>query len=230
MSWFVAYVRSSIGAKQVMAVTGLLLLLFALQHMVGHLVMFVGREAYDDYADFLQHLGHGWVKWLVRGGLLALVVIHVVAGVRLSVLNRQARPVKYAVYRSVRTKPYAKAMVWTGLAVLCFLTFHILHFTVGIVQPQYFHTKWNGMNDAYVMYVRGFQSTPILFTYLLGMSLLLPHLAHGISSLFQSLGWKHPKYDALIDKGGVALAVILYVGYIVPPIAVAIGALTLPGA
>lgn len=231
MSWFVAYVRSSVGAKQVMAVTGLLLILFAIAHMTGHLIMFVGRDAYNEYAHFLQTLAHGWAKWLIRAGLLGLVIAHIVAGVRLTVLNKAARPVPYAVYRTVRTKPYAKAMVWTGLAILCFLVFHILHFTVGLVQPSYFHTKDpHNLNDAYVMYVRGFQSFPILVSYLLGMTLLLPHLAHGISSTFQSLGWKHPKYDGLIDKGGPALAVILYLGFIIPPIAVAIGAITLPGA
>src|SRR5262245_14285081 len=95
MSWFVAYVRSSVGAKQVMAVTGLLLLLFAIVHMTGHLIMFVGRDAYNEYAHFLQTLGHGWVKWIVRAGLVALVVVHIVAGVRLAILNRAARPVRY---------------------------------------------------------------------------------------------------------------------------------------
>jgi succinate dehydrogenase / fumarate reductase cytochrome b subunit len=229
MSWFVAYARSSIGAKQVMAISGLLLLLFAISHMIGHLVMFGGQEAYNDYAHFLQTLGHGAVKWVIRGGLLALLVVHVISGVRLAQMNRAARPVRYAVYRAVRTNPWARTMVWSGIIVLVFLTFHILHFTVGLVQPGFFHKKAAGINDAYGMYVHGFQNVGILATYLVGMTLLMFHLAHGASSVFQSLGLKHPKYDLLIEKGGPVLALVLYLGYIIPPIAVFIGAIKLPG-
>jgi succinate dehydrogenase / fumarate reductase cytochrome b subunit len=231
MSWFVAYARSSVGAKQIMAVTGLLLVLFAIAHMSGHLIMFVGRDAYNEYAHFLQTLVHGWVKWLVRAGLLGLVVVHIIAGVRLSALNAAARPVKYHVYRTAKTPFYARWMVWTGLAILCFLVFHILHFTVGIVQPSYFHLPDpHGHPDAYVMYVRGFQDRWILLAYLAGMALLLPHLMHGISSLFQSLGWKHPRYDRAIDLAGPVLGLVLFIGYITPPLAVAFGLITLPGA
>ena len=231
MSWIVTYVRSSVGAKQIMAVTGLLLVLFAIQHMIGHLIMFAGRAAYNEYAAWAQALGHGAVKWLVRGGLLALLVAHVIAGVRLATLNRAARPVPYRVYRTTATRPWSRGMILTGLAVLAFLVYHILHFTVGLVQPEYFHLRDpDGRYDAYVMYVRGFESLPVLVSYLVAMTLLLPHLAHGISSLFQSLGWKHPKWDGLIDKSGPALALVLYLGYIVPPIAVYAGVIALPGA
>lgn len=231
MSWFVTYVRSSIGAKHVMAVTGLLLALFAVAHMIGHLVMFGGRDAYNDYAHMLQNLGHGGVKWIVRGGLLALVAIHIGAGIRLTSLNKAARPVPYAVFRTVRTRPWAKTMVWTGLAVLAFIVYHILHFTAGQIQPEYFHQlDPKGRYDAYVMFVRGFQNPAILASYLVAMVCLLPHLSHGLKSLFQSLGLQHPKYDGLIDKGGAGLAVILFLGYITPPLCVALGVIKLPGA
>ena len=231
MSWLVAYARSSVGAKQIMAITGLLLVLFALQHMVGHMVMFVGREAYNDYAHFLQSLGHGWVKWIARAGLLATVAVHIGAGLRLAALNAAARPVKYHVYRTAKTPFYARWMVWTGLAVFAFLAFHIFHFTVGMVQPQYFHTK-DPLDhyDAYTMYVRAFKTPWILGTYLVGMTLLLPHVMHGISSLFQSLGWKHPKYDRALELSGPVLGIVLYLGYITPPIAVLLDIIKLPGA
>ena len=231
MSWLVTYVRSSVGAKHIMAVTGLLLVLFAIQHAIGHLVMFGGRTAYNEYAAFLQGLGHGAVKWVFRAGLLALLIIHVIAAIRLSALNRAARPVGYRVYRAVRTHWWSRTMLLTGLATLAFLVYHILHFTVGMVQPEYFHLRDpQNYYDAYVMYVRGFQSAPILASYLVGMTLLLPHLMHGISSLFQSLGLKHPKYDAAIEKGGPTLAVVLYLTYVVPPIAVYLDVIKLPGA
>ena len=130
MSWFVSYVRSSVGAKHVMAVTGLGLLLFAIIHMLGHLGMFAGRDAYNHYAHTLQGLGA--LKWIARGGLLFLVAVHIGAGVRLASLNRAARPVKYAVYRTVRTRPWAKWMPWTGLLILAFIVYHLAQLTWGV--------------------------------------------------------------------------------------------------
>src|SRR6185295_5147898 len=99
MSWSATYIRSSIGAKHAMAVTGLLLLLFAIVHMVGHLQMFGGQDVYNAYAHFLQELWE--VKWPVRAGLVALLVIHVVLAIGLVARNRAARPVGYARYRAV---------------------------------------------------------------------------------------------------------------------------------
>jgi len=92
--------------------------------------------------------------------------------------------------------------------------------------PLWNHTP--SLNDAYSMYVHGFQTPWVLVIYLVGMTCLLPHLLHGVSSTFQSLGWRHPKYDGAIDKGGPALALVLYLGYIIPPVAVYLHAIKLP--
>lgn len=220
MSWFARYVRSSIGAKHVMAVTGLLLVLFAIVHMVGHLQMFGGPDMYNAYANFLQNLWE--VKWPVRAGLLALLLIHVVVAVGLVAKNRRARPVGYAKYKPVMSSPFARAMIWSGLALFAFLTFHILHFTVGLVQPEHFHTlDAKHRIDAYTMFVRGFQQPWVYGIYLAGMVLLALHLGHGAASWVQSLGWRHPKYPA--EKLGLPIAIVLFVGYMVPPTAVLAG-------
>ena len=99
MSWLGRYLRSSIGAKHVMAVSGVMLLLFAIVHMLGHLQMFGGAAMYNAYARFLQELWE--VKWPVRVGLLGLLAVHVVTALALVARNRAARPVGYAVYRPV---------------------------------------------------------------------------------------------------------------------------------
>lgn len=227
MTWLARYLRSSIGAKHIMAVTGLLLLLFALAHMIGHLQMFGGQDVYNTYAHFLQSLWE--VKWPVRAGLLALLAIHVVVAISLVARNRAARPVGYARYRPVRASIAGRAMAWTGLALLAFLSFHILHFTAGMIDPQYFHrVDPQGRYDAYTMFVRGFQQPAIYGVYLAGMALLAAHLGHGAASWLQSLGLRHPKYPA--DRLGRAIAVLLFVGYMVPPTAVLAGAIRLPGA
>jgi succinate dehydrogenase / fumarate reductase cytochrome b subunit len=226
MSWFPSYLRSTIGAKQVMAVTGLLLLLFAIVHMLGHLQMFGGPEVYNAYAHFLQELWE--VKWPTRIGLVALLAIHTVLAIGLVARNRAARPVRYARFQPATSTWAGRAMAATGLIVFAFLAFHILHFTIGQVQPAYFHTldpkdRW----DAYAMFVRGFQSPAIYAVYLAGIAVLALHLGHGASSWLQSLGLRHPKYPT--DRLGPALAVVLFVGYMVPPTAVLVGILRLPG-
>ena len=192
-----------------MAVTGLLLLLFAIAHMLGHLQMFGGRQMYNDYANFLQRLWE--VKWPVRIGLLGLLFLHVVLAIALVAKNRAARPVGYAVVRHQRSSFVGRSMALTGLVVLAFLIFHIIHFTI---DPHIEH-------NAYSLYVWAFQQPVYYAIYLVGIGLLSLHLGHGASSWLQSLGWRHPKYPA--DKLGPAVALVLFVGYMVPPTAVLIG-------
>jgi succinate dehydrogenase / fumarate reductase cytochrome b subunit len=119
-------------------------------------------------------------------------------------------------------------MAWTGLFVFAFIAFHILHFTLGQVQPGYFHVmdpkdRW----DAYSMFIHGFQNPAIYVVYLVGIGLLSMHLGHGAASWLQSLGLRHPKYPT--DRIGPVFAVILFAGYMLPPTAVLVGLLKLPG-
>jgi succinate dehydrogenase / fumarate reductase, cytochrome b subunit len=227
MSWFGTYVRSSIGAKHIMAITGLALLLFTIVHMLGHLQMFGGPDVYNRYAHFLQELWE--VKWPVRVGLLAVLTVHVVVAIGLVAQNRAARPSRYAKYTPVVSSAVGRAMAATGLAVFAFLAFHILHFTLGQVQPRSFHLPdAQGRWDAYAMFVHGFQSPAIYGVYLAGVALLAGHLGHGAASWLQSLGLRHPKYPT--DRLGPGLGAILFIGYMVPPTAVLVGILRLPGA
>ena len=218
--WLGRYLRSSIGAKHVMAVTGLLLFLFAIVHMIGHLQMFGGQDMYNAYAHFLQNLWE--VKWPARAGLLALLVVHVVTALALVMKNRAARPERYAVWKPATSTVASRTMAWTGMALFAFLAFHILHFTVGMVQADHFHTlDPKERYDAYTMFVKGFQNPAIYGIYFAGMIVLALHLGHGAASWLQSLGWRHPKYPT--DKLGKPIAAFLFVGYMIPPTAVLAG-------
>ncbi len=232
MSWFGKYLRSSVGAKQAMAVSGLLLVLFSLVHMLGHLQMFGGPDMYNSYAHTLQSLWE--VKWPVRAGLLGLLLLHMILGIGLATRNKAARPVGYAMYKPVRSSAVGRAMIWTGLALFAFLAFHILHFTVGLVQHDHYHV-WDTMTkdpkeryDAYAMYVNGFTNPAIYGIYFIGIAILAMHLGHGAASWLQSLGWRHPKYP--VDKLGTALAWILFVGYMLPPTGVLLHIIRMPAA
>jgi succinate dehydrogenase / fumarate reductase cytochrome b subunit len=229
MTWFVSYIRSTVGAKHLMAVTGLGMVLFAIQHMLGHLVMFGGPDAYNSYAHTMQSLGA--IKWLARGGLLALLILHLVTGLRLAARNRAARPVAYVAYKTKITTMAARTMAVTGIALFVFIAFHLGHFTFGLVQPDAFHQlDSEGRYDAFTMYVTGFHNVWLFLVYLVGMMILSLHLGHGASSWLQSLGLRHPKYSPMLDKLGSLLSAILFAGYMAPPVAILLGIITLPGA
>lgn len=229
MSWFASYVRSSVGAKQLMAISGLALLGFALFHMIGHWGMFAGQNSYNAYADFLQNLGG--LKWLARGGLLAVFIAHVATGIQLAMANRAARPVPYEMYKSTASTPSSRSMRLTGLAILAFVVYHLVHFTFGQIQPEYFHIRDElGRYDAYSMFVRGFQNPAIFASYLVAVALFSTHLAHGASSWLQTLGLRHPKYDGVFGKLGPAISAVLLLGYMAPPVAILLGVIKLPGA
>jgi len=210
-----------------MAVTGLLMVLFAIVHMLGHLQMFGGPAMYNKYAHFLQSLWE--VKWPVRVGLAGLVVVHLATGLSLVAKNRAARPIAYAVYRPVAASDAGRTMALTGLVILAFVIFHLLHFTIGEVQPQYFdHVDELGRHDAYFMYVAAFKQISMYTAYLVGIALLSLHLGHGASSWLQSLGWRHPKYPT--DKLGLVVGLGLFLGYMIPPTAVLCGLINFAGA
>jgi succinate dehydrogenase / fumarate reductase cytochrome b subunit len=220
VTWYGRYARSSIGAKHVMAVTGLLLLLFAIVHMLGHLQMFGGADMYNAYAHFLQDLWE--VKWPVRAGLVALLVVHVVFAIGLVAKNRAARPVGYARYKPAVSSAIGRAMAVSGLVVFVFLIFHIIHFTLGGIEPEHFHVPdARGRWDAYGMYVHAFRQPAMYGAYFVGIALLAAHLGHGAAAWLQSLGLRHPKYKT--DVLGPIVAIGLFVGYMVPPTAVLVG-------
>lgn len=228
MSWFVGYVRSSIGAKTIMAVTGLLMVLFAIVHMIGHLQMFGGQAMYNGYAHFLQEMWE--VKWPVRAGLLGAFFVHIAAGIRLVQMNRAARPVGYKVYRPRSSDFAGRTMAWTGIVILAFIVFHLVHFTFGLVGHEYYTlTDPLSHPDVYSNYVYSFQNPIVYSTYFVAIALLSIHLSHGASSWLQSLGLRHPKYP-WTDKIGPALTVILFVGYMLPPTACLLDIIKLPGA
>jgi succinate dehydrogenase / fumarate reductase, cytochrome b subunit len=235
MSWFRNYAKSSVGAKHIMALTGIILSVFVLGHMLGNLQIFLGPDAINSYAESLK--GNFPLLWGTRVVLLIAVVTHIAASLRLVALNRAARPVRYHVFRPSRSPFYARVMPWTGLILLAFIIYHIMHFTLGQVMPDAFAsrevidvTTGATRHDVYTMTVLGFQSYAVSFSYIVAMAILCMHLAHGVSSLFQSLGLRHPKYNALIRNAGPVFGWLIFIGNSSMPIAVMAGLVTLPGA
>lgn len=219
------FYTSTIGKKILVALTGALLALFVLGHMVGNLLIFAGADAINEYGHMLQTALHGGGVWIARLGLLAALVIHVVATVQLTRANRAARQDQYGLNVAKVSSRASRTMIWSGLTVLAFIVFHLLHFTVragfGFDGPAY-KTELHGeaVHNVYKMVIDGFSSAPVSAFYILAMVLLCSHLGHGVASIFQTLGLATHKTWPLFEKLGRAFALLILVGNCSIPIAI----------
>jgi len=212
-----AFLSSTIGRKVVMAVTGLLLVGFIIAHMVGNLLLYQGPEAINEYGHFLRTFLHGWGLWIARAGLLGATLLHIASAVSLAREELAARPVRYRIWKANQSTYASRTMRWSGVIVLSFVVYHLLHFTVGSAHPDFI------AEDVYHNVVSGFRPWPVALFYVLSMVLLGLHLRHGVWSLFQSLGVSHPRYLAMAQAGAAALAAIVVLGNISFPLSVLFG-------
>ena len=221
------WLRSSIGKKVLMAASGLVLVGFVIAHLLGNLLIFAGPEALNEYAHHLRELGP--ILWLVRGVLVSAAVVHIITSIQVAHDNRAARPQPYRLHRSRETTLAARTMILSGLLVLAYLIYHLLHFTFRVTNPNISHAIDRlGHPNVYTMVVRSFQLPAISLAYIVAMTLLWLHLLHGIGSAFQSLGLNNERTLAVVKLGGRLMAAAIYLGYVSIPLAVLFGIITLP--
>jgi succinate dehydrogenase / fumarate reductase cytochrome b subunit len=227
--WLGLY-HSSIGKKIIAAVTGALMLAFLVGHVVGNLKVFLpdpepGVADIDVYAEFLRSVGeplvpHGAMLWVVRTVLLAAVVLHVTCVLQLSARSRAARPEGYRATSYKQASLSARMMMASGLLLLAFIVFHILHFTTGTVDPADFTE-----GAVYANLRRAFTQWSLVALYVVAMAGVGLHVFHGAWSMFQSLGLDNPDRNRLLRGLSVLLAVALFIGFATVPLAFAVGAL-----
>lgn len=216
--WVTTFLLSSIGAKLVMALTGLGLSAFLIIHLIGNLNIFSGPEAINDYARNLH--ANGMLVWGGRGGLLAIFLLHVATAIRLTRLNRCARPVKYSFQATVQASTPSLTMVYTGLLLLAYIIFHIAHFTLRTTDPE---IAALGEFDLYQAMVLSFGHVGYVVTYVIAIVVLCLHLSHGMTSVFQTLGLRTPKYAPFIKWIGPGFATIICLGFVSIPVSVMLG-------
>ena len=218
---------SSLGKKYVMAVTGFLLFLFVIAHLVGNLQVFLGPEAINRYGHFLQ--SNYELVWPARIALLIIIGLHIWSAAKLSLENRAARPVAYATYQPVGSTYASRTMLMSGLIALAFIIYHLLHFTVEV---QYINGTGQNFttfmdpekrHDIFKMMVVGFNNGWVTLFYIVGVGLLCLHLSHGLSSMFQSIGWKNEAYRPFLDKAAKVVALLIFLGYSSIPLAILCG-------
>ena len=215
MSRVLGFYDSTVGKKVVMALTGIILVLYVIGHMVGNLQIYMGPEQINSYAELL-HTSMA-LLWGVRLVLLFAVLVHIVTAVQLWLRNRASRPVKYRVFQPPGLDYAARTMVWSGPIIALFIVYHILHFTTGQAHSEYIHL------EPYHNVVSAFSVWWVALFYIGANLLLAFHLYHGVWSLFQSMGWDHPQWGPWRRRLALLIAVVVGAGNISIPLAVLAG-------
>ena len=213
----VRFWQSTNGQKAVMAVTGAILFLFVIFHMIGNLQVFEGPEQLNFYGSALRRFPEA--LWAARFVLLFAVILHIWSSIKLAVRKTSARPVGYASRQNTISSYASRTMYWSGPILLAFIIYHLLHLTVGYVHPGGPFVE----GDVYHNLIAGFQVWYVSLWYIFSMILLGLHIRHGAWSMFQSLGLNHPRHTPILNKAAAALAVIIVVGYISIPISILLG-------
>ena len=211
------FLTTTVGKKVVMAVTGLILFGFVIVHMLGNLQVYLGAEAINAYGVSLRTLLHGAGIWIFRAVLLGAVVLHIWAMTALTMANRRARNVGYREWKARESTYASRTMRWSGVFLLAFIIFHLLHFTTGDAHPDFIP------GDVYHNVITGFQVVPVAILYILATLVLGLHLFHGSWSMLQTLGLNHPRYNRLRNVVCVGLAALVVIGNLSFPVAVLTG-------
>ncbi len=213
----VTFWQSTNGKKVVMAVTGALMFLFVIGHLLGNLQVFEGPAKINAYAQFLHSIGE--VLWIVRIVLIGAVVLHITATVQLALRNKRARPIGYSRRQAINSSFASRTMYWSGPIVLAFIIFHLLQFTAGYIHPEAAFIE----GDVYHNLVAGFQVWWVSAWYIFAICLLGLHLRHGLWSMFQSVGAAQPRHLPRLRVAALAIAALIVLGYISIPIAILLG-------
>jgi succinate dehydrogenase / fumarate reductase cytochrome b subunit len=222
MKRFLALLESTVGLKIVMGLTGIVLFLFVLVHMIGNLQIFMGRTQINEYGNMLKSQPE--FLWGARGFLLLCVALHIWSAITLTFRNNAARPRQYAEVRYVKASLASRSMIWTGLIALGFLVVHLLHFTVGLVLPQYFDFEdMAHHHDVYRMMISAFQIPWVVIFYIVGVACICWHLSHGVNAMFRSLGWTNMAYGPLQAKFARYISLLIFLGFASIPLAVLFG-------
>jgi succinate dehydrogenase / fumarate reductase cytochrome b subunit len=242
-----SFLKSTIGRKVLMALTGLVLVLFVMGHMLGNLQIFLGAEVINAYAYKLHHVLPAAALWGVRRFLLGNIAVHIWAAISLTLDNRKARPEGYVDNKVVQASYSSRTMRISGFILLFFILFHIAHFTVrnvpgmqyeepGVIDPTEVPLVKQGeavMKNGHMvrtfnvndMMIAGFKVWWVSAFYIIATGLLCMHLTHGVSSMFQSMGLRNAHWRKRLDRVALVYGWVVFLGFAVIPVAVLAGLL-----
>jgi succinate dehydrogenase / fumarate reductase, cytochrome b subunit len=213
---------NSVFKKVIMAVSGIILVLFLIAHMIGNLHVFQGARAFNEYSDWLRTfgepaLGYRWFLTALEIVLVVAVVVHIWAAVSLWRQARRARPVSYVSKKSPAQSYASRTMRWGGVIIALFVVYHLLDLTFGVANPD------GTDSTPYSRLVASFQNPVATIVYVVALILLGMHLRHGIWSATQTLGQSNRRRERTVSAFAVVFSVLLIAGYLVVPAAVVFG-------
>lgn len=215
---------TTVFVKQLMAISGIVFVLFLLFHSYGNLKMFLGQEAYDHYAHWLKEeafvpiFPHGGFIWAFRAAMVLMLVIHIWAAAVTWKRSRRARRSAYVVKRSAADAYAARTMRMTGVLLFFLIVFHILHFTTGTIR-----TGFVADSTPYERMVATFQNPLMVVVYLIFVGLAALHVSHGFWSAFQSLGWVRGGTRKFMEVLSGLVGVLIFLMFALPPLAIVAG-------
>jgi succinate dehydrogenase / fumarate reductase cytochrome b subunit len=204
-----------IGKKAIMAVSGLALFGFVCGHLLGNLQVFLGPEVLNSYGELLR--ANPALLWGTRVVVLVAVVLHVWAAVQLALTKRAARRVAYSQWTAQESTYASRTMMWSGPMLAAYIVYHLLHLTLGSVHPDF------EPGNVYQNLVIGLSSPVVALAYIVAMAMLGLHLRHGIWSMFQSIGFSHPRHTPRLKVLAGVVAAAIVVGYVSIPVAILTG-------
>ncbi len=209
----------SIVKKQIVAITGLMMVGFILAHLAGNLLIFLGPKVFNGYAAQLASVPE--ILWVMRIGLIAAFILHVYFTILLWLENRAARPERYAVAATDASTFAGRTMIYTGALVFFYLWLHLANFTFGDREGP--SAVISGQNyGLYGIVWNTFSRVPYVFIYVVAMTCIGFHLSHGIQSMCQTVGFFHDRYTPAIRKISIVLGAIVAVGFSLIPLYVLI--------
>lgn len=197
-----------------MAVTGFMGIGYVLAHVMGNLLVFAGPGKLNAYAHLLK--ANMMLLWTARTVLIAAVILHVVAAYQLWRQSAQARPVDYAQWTPTNSTWASRTMRWTGPLLLLFIVFHLLHLTGGQIHPGGAFSETNVYHNV----VTAFRVWWVSAIYIVAMLALGFHMYHGVWSMFQSVGFNHPRFNGLIRHIATIITIVVVTGFISIPVAI----------
>jgi succinate dehydrogenase / fumarate reductase cytochrome b subunit len=221
---FMLLPASTVGRKILMAVTGQMMLLFVIIHLLGNTTIYFSKL--NAYAAALHALPV--LLWMVRLFMAAMLCLHLFFGIVITLENKKAKPQPYSVTNHLSNTFAGRNMIWTGAVIGGFLVYHLLHFTIQVIDPAVSALRNPdalGRPDVLMMVVRSFQDIGIASLYVTSVAGLMLHLSHGVQSSLQTWGLNNERTLPIFVKMGTVLSVILFLGYAAIPVVIVAGLL-----
>ncbi|WP_373521969.1 succinate dehydrogenase cytochrome b subunit [Aquiflexum sp.] len=211
MSWVSKTLKSTLGKKLLMALTGLFLILFLVVHLAGNLQLLISDKG-ESFNIYAHSMANNPLIKVVSYGNFAFILLHVIYSIILTRQNKKSRPIGYSMSRPERNSSWSsRNMGILGTILLIFILVHLRGFWYEFKFGELPTAVYEGITykNVFVIVSEAYSNIFYVAFYVISMGFLGFHLSHGFASAFQTLGLSHTKYSPLIQKVGFGFSIIV---------------------